>query len=528
MGNTSLRWKMMIPIIACIFVGVTTMVLFSGVAARRIVIAEIENSTMVKLRETVLLSMTQMMASGTIKTDKAEFLDHMKQTADIRICRSTSLDNDFGQGPSSEYAQTPSEREAIANGKSILTLDGDTVVGVYPYFAQGTIQGKNCLDCHHVPAGSVLGAITIKIPLKDSLARIRSYQLIFILLGLAALAAMTAFVYVLARYLFSPLEKLTKNVLEMKSGNLAVDFPHRSGDEIGTLSLSMNEMAQLYRLLIGRVSTSSSSIVSVVDNLSIESAKVSSGSERELDQLTQIATANEEMSVTSSSIASNCHTAEKRAKHANVIAQEGAFVVENTIRVMKSIADRVTVMAGAVENLGTRSDQIGVIIGTIEDIADQTNLLALNAAIEAARAGEQGLGFAVVALEVRALAERTTHATKEISMMIKAIQKETREAVKSMDEGVQEVGKGTVEAAKSGESLDRILDEIGSMAIQICQIATASEQQTATILEINKNIQNVAEVARTNKDVEKQVLAEINGLTVTAKELTGAMANFRI
>lgn len=126
------------------------------------------------------------------------------------------------------------------------------------------------------------------------------------------------------------------------------------------------------------------------------------------------------------------------AQRASQTASDGAVIVERTVSVMGQIAAKVQHSAKTVENLGARSDQIGAIIGTIEDIADQTNLLALNAAIEAARAGEQGRGFAVVADEVRALAERTTRATKEIGEMIKAIQKETKEAVVAMEQGVSQ------------------------------------------------------------------------------------------
>jgi methyl-accepting chemotaxis protein len=195
---------------------------------------------------------------------------------------------------------------------------------------------------------------------------------------------------------------------------------------------------------------------------------------------------------------------------------------------MNSIADRVAKTARTIDNLGSRSDQIGAIIGTIEDIADQTNLLALNAAIEAARAGEQGRGFAVVADEVRALAERTTKATKEISTMIKTIQTETKDAVKSMEVGVQEVEKGTMEAARSGEALGKILEQISTVTSQITQIATAAEQQTSTIHEINNNIQIVADVAKVNKEVEKDVLREIDELTKTAKGLKESTLGFRM
>jgi methyl-accepting chemotaxis protein len=181
-----------------------------------------------------------------------------------------------------------------------------------------------------------------------------------------------------------------------------------------------------------------------------------------------------------------------------------------------------------VESLGVRSDQIGAIIGTIEDIADQTNLLALNAAIEAARAGEQGRGFAVVADEVRALAERTTRATKEIGEMIKAIQKETREAVAAMVLGVRQVETGTIEAAKSGVALQDILQQVNDVAMQVNQIATAAEEQTATTSEISSNMQQITEVVQlTSQGANESAMAAAQ-LSGNAEELQRLVQQFKL
>jgi methyl-accepting chemotaxis protein len=195
---------------------------------------------------------------------------------------------------------------------------------------------------------------------------------------------------------------------------------------------------------------------------------------------------------------------------------------------MASIAERVQESAKIVEELGRRSTQIGEIIGTIEDIADQTNLLALNAAIEAARAGEQGRGFAVVADEVRALAERTTRATREIGEMIKSIQNETKLAVSAMVDGVTEVERGSEGAAQSGKALHHILQRIDIVTQQVNQIATAAEEQTATTTEVSRNILQVTEIAHSTFQESNEITSEANHLTILSASLMDALGAFSI
>jgi len=240
------------------------------------------------------------------------------------------------------------------------------------------------------------------------------------------------------------------------------------------------------------------------------------------------ATASEEMAATSADIARNCQTVADNSRRADAAAQSGATVVRQTLDAMDQIAVKVRLSAEIVESLGQRGEQIGVIVATIEEIADQTNLLALNAAIEAARAGEQGRGFAVVADEVRRLAERTTEATREIGDMIKAIQDETRVAVRSMEDGVKQVAIGSEKAAGSGGALQEILEQIASLNMQISQIATAAEEQTATTNEINNSVQRMTDEVSTTAQGAQHATDAASQLSTLAESLQKLVGQFKL
>jgi methyl-accepting chemotaxis protein len=278
--------------------------------------------------------------------------------------------------------------------------------------------------------------------------------------------------------------------------------------------------------MIISIKDTASQVASAAGTMYESSEQIATGTEEVAAQVSGVATASEEMAATSSEIARNCASAADSSKQASNLAIEGVSVVQETVTGMGRIADRVTLTATTVERLGSRSDQIGEIVETIEDIADQTNLLALNAAIEAARAGEQGRGFAVVADEVRALAERTTKATKEIGMMIRDIQNDTKGAVSAMKEGVIEVERGTRDADKSRIALEHILNQINTVSEQILQIATAAEQQTATTTEITNSIQMITDVVQTSARSSHESAASASELTGHAEDLRRLVDRF--
>jgi len=314
----------------------------------------------------------------------------------------------------------------------------------------------------------------------------------------------------------------------MAQGDLTRRIRLSSKDELGIIGESFDAMANSFSQALNRVATSSTQVATSSNQVLSTAERIATGAEEVAAQSTTVATAGEEMAATSGDIAQNCQLAVEGAQRATRVANEGFEVVRHTIEGIKSRGAKTRANAVIIESLGTRSDQIGAIVATIEDIADQTNLLALNAAIEAARAGEQGRGFAVVADEVRALAERTTRATKEISEMIKAIQSETKQAIASMEEGVKGTERGAAEAAQLETSLSDILEQISAVSMQVSQIATAAEEQTATTSEISNNMHQITEVVQdTARGAHESAnaAAQLNG---NAEELQRLVRQFKL
>ena len=311
-------------------------------------------------------------------------------------------------------------------------------------------------------------------------------------------------------------------------GDLSVEVPVAGRGSIRELLQSLSTMKDHLREMISRTIDISSGIASASNQLHSTAAQIATGAEQVACQTNTLVAASGEMADTSSDIARNCAMAAEASRQTTESANAGSRVVTDTINGMNVIADRVRATSKTIEALGTRSDQIGEIVSTIEDIADQTNLLALNAAIEAARAGEQGRGFAVVADEVRALAERTTKATREIGEMIKAIQGETRAAVLAMEEGVHEVEKGAVSSQKSGQALEDILDKIHEVSMQINQIATAADEQNASTGEVTGNILQITDVMHQTARGADDTAGAAAQLSVQARDLQGIVSRFRL
>ena len=332
----------------------------------------------------------------------------------------------------------------------------------------------------------------------------------------------------LSRAIASSTSQVLARAQAISDGDLTgQDLPITSRDELGDLARAINGMQHSLRETITSVSSGAERIATASEELSASASQQAAGAETQKDQTHQVATAMQEMSSTVQQVSENSNKASDASRKAADTARHGGSIVEDTLAKMRAIADSVGQTAKKVQELGKSSNQIGEIIGVIDDIADQTNLLALNAAIEAARAGEQGRGFAVVADEVRKLAERTSKATKEITQMIQSIQTETKSAVEAMESGTKQVELGVESTTQAGTSLHEIIKTSEQVGDMVMLIATAATEQASASDEINGNIEQIAKITQETAAGANESAKAIHELSNLATDLQTLVSKFK-
>ena len=314
---------------------------------------------------------------------------------------------------------------------------------------------------------------------------------------------------------------------KIAEGDLTMHI-ERHGKEATGAFAAMDRMTAKLKRIVTEVKSASESVASGSEELSASSEQITRNMNSQSGRAAQIATSSEELSQTVIDIAKNASNIAVSANETAAIAQKGAAVVNKSVEESKAIAVTVDHSSKVIQTLGERSKQIGDIVAVINDIADQTNLLALNAAIEAARAGEQGRGFAVVADEVRKLAERTAKATSEIGGMIGSIQSEVGNAVQAMDDTTKKVENGLKYSQDAGEQLNAIVSSVNTLQGMVQQIATATEEMSTTSEAISGDIQEIANGSRDISGGSDQIAQSATELARLAGDLKVIVQQFKV
>jgi PAS domain S-box-containing protein len=330
-------------------------------------------------------------------------------------------------------------------------------------------------------------------------------------------------------YLTRSTETILEAMDKFSNGDLTSSvIAEREGDDIARLFNGFNKTCGNIKSIISQVKDSVEATASASTQISSSAEEMAAGAQEQSSQTAEVAAAIEEMSRTVVETANNTTLTEEASQEANKKAIEGASKVELSKKGMERIVSSTETVGNNISSLTNKTEQIGEIAQVIDDIADQTNLLALNAAIEAARAGEHGRGFAVVADEVRKLAENTTKATKEIAETIRAIQTEGKEAGISMKEAGDAVQNGLLLNEEVGEVLNAIIASVGNVTSQIGQVAAASEEQSATAEQVSTNIEAINNVANESAVGIQQIASASEDLNRLTENLSSLVEKFKM
>ena len=453
---------------------------------------------------------------------------------ELRVIRGEPVAKQFGPGLAQEVAQDEMDRAVLARGTpAYLQLqykDGQPALrGVIPFIAQKEFRGTNCLTCHLVAEGSVMGAASVVIDMKDDLAAIRRINLL-LWVGQAALQ-LILFVVVglLVKTILAPAKNLQVAMAAMqRDGDLTRRLTIASHDEIGQTALAFNSLVDRLQASIRQVKASATQVSASSLELALAADSVADSSEKQSESAKAAAAAAEEVTVSITSVAAVATEVYQISSASLERTDTGVRSLGGLTAEIGQLGSSMTAIETSVSEFLRDTRSITHMTKQVRDIADQTNLLALNAAIEAARAGENGRGFAVVADEVRKLAEKSSHAATEIDTVTRALEAKSEtvtsaiersaEALHSSQELMQSVAGVLSEAGHSVAQTNRGVDAIS---------VSVREQQTAGAA-ISGNVEEIAQMTERNNHAIQDVSGAAQHLKQLANELENSVSQFKV
>ena len=348
-------------------------------------------------------------------------------------------------------------------------------------------------------------------------------------INLAALAMGTALAFWLYGSIIRPLQKIRREVLEIEQhSDFTRQLDAHGHDEIGETAASINHLTASVRAALQDMLNGIGQVATAAESLAVSSRQVSAGSGAQSEAAASMAATVEQLTVSINQVADNASRAFDLSHASGEAAREGGAVIADAVEQMRSIAGRIEDTAAAIRDLGAASQEISGIVQVIKEVADQTNLLALNAAIEAARAGEQGRGFAVVADEVRKLAERTALATQDIANKIGAIQHGVEHAAAGMEQAVNLVESGVSLADTAGEAVTRINARAAEVEQEVNAISSALREQGEASNQIAGHVEQIAQMSEENNRGAENTADLSGSLSSLAQHMRSTAERFRL
>ena len=435
---------------------------------------------------------------------------------DIRV--STNILTESGRrAVGTKLQQGPAYAALFDKGES---YRGETSILGVPYIA--------AYDPIKNSKGEVIGVLFVGAPKSDFFKAFYQIEIIVIIVAIALTGIIIILVPVVFGRATKPLVDGVSLANRLAEGDLTVEIEARGRDEVGQLLGALRDMTGKWRSIVENVAGMAAKMTSASTGLSASAEHLSEGSTVQVDSVSQLAAASSQMTESAREMAASAERIARSSSQAMEVAKHGRNIVNKSVQEVREISVTVEESGKLVRSLGEKSAQIGEIVGVINEIADQTNLLALNAAIEAARAGEHGRGFAVVADEVRKLAERTAGATAEIAGMIGTIQDEVKQAVGSMEGAVHMVESGVELSTQAGGALNDIMKAVDELQAMAHGIASATIEMTGASGRVGEDIERIASVSREVSVGSEETNRAASGLSAMSSELLHIVEAFRL
>jgi methyl-accepting chemotaxis protein len=393
---------------------------------------------------------------------------------------------------------------------------------------QTASNGGQFLAAQFIP--SLNWYVVIAIPTREIFTPINNTSMQLVAMNVVVAIILLAIGLWVALGVARPIIRASGMLKDIASGDadLTKKMQVDTQDEVGKLAISFNSFVGQLQSLIRAISSNSQDVNSIAKNLSASSLSTQNNTEEQQQSVDMIATAMHEMGATVHEIARNANETANAARQSSTETSNSQNIVNSSIEGINSLFGKMQSASAVIKTLAQDVGEISSVLEVIRGISEQTNLLALNAAIEAARAGEQGRGFAVVADEVRTLAQRTQESTEEINSMIHKLQSGAKDAVIAMDEGIETARFSVEKADEAGESLNSIIAVIGIITDLSIQVATATEEQSSVVEELNSHILNIKNMSDSTAIESKNINDQCQTLTESSNELSNMIGNFKV
>ncbi len=530
----SVQWKILTPM-ALIFILIMSVVTVYSAQQQKERLLRLTEHQVFDVLHGYLDSMNAMMFTGTMSNREMlkQKIEKRKGVVEVRMLRGEAVNKMFGTGFDHEKPLDDLDRRAL-NGEQIVKVEkvkGDRLVTIIEPFAAVTDRnGTNCLTCHALPEGTILGAGRLTFNLGERDREIEN-ELLFgaginflvLLIGLVVINM------IMRKVVIKPLYSLKSTVEKIGAdSDLRPRVVLGANDEFHHVGAAVNTMLDKFQPTITDLAHTMDGLANSAEQLAQVTKTTRDGVDQQEKETSHLTIAIGELTQAAEEVAKNAASAEQAAVEARSNASDGSEVVAQVSDSIQRLAKRVDDAAVVVRQLADGTQSIGQVSESITSIAEQTNLLALNAAIEAARAGEQGRGFAVVADEVRNLAQRTQEATHEIQEIIEQLVSASSEAVRVMDGSKKEADQSVNDSSRAGEALEQIAGAVRSISEMNSLIATAASEQTSVASEINNNIIAINEVSHQTAEGTTRTLKESEEVARISAQLDKMVNQFKV